>query len=162
MHKDRTAHIRLLRFRGNKDKLSLSSKSSQNAGGLYSCQSQLLVEFAILPTCSATGPPNSSLRLTYFFTVPAMKASKSSTDSGRASWTGFGDGAFATGGAGRGPVGAGVGAPLIAGISMEEDAMSSSLEVAASSLLRIAVRSILWMVGMELSSMMIAELAEYM
>lgn len=38
LHKDRTAHIRLLRFRRNENELSLPSKCSQNTGCLYSCQ----------------------------------------------------------------------------------------------------------------------------
>ncbi len=90
-----------------------------------------------------------------------MKASNSSTDSGRVSGAGFGGAATvaATGAGGRGAVGGGA-APFVLGGSTVADAISSSLEVAASSLEMIAVSSGRWKFGTTFFSMIAAEVTE--
>jgi len=102
-------------------------------------------------TCVAMGPPRSSLRATNFFKGPLMKASNSSTDSGRGSGAAFGIAAAAIGAGGRGAVGGGA-VPFVCGVSIVAEAISSSREVAASSLLMRPVSSCRGIIGMILSS----------
>src|SRR3954462_6936331 len=108
------------------------------------------------PTYSATGPPNSSLRLTNFFRGPVMKLSKSSTDSGNGSGKGVG-GVFAegaeTGGVETAAATDGRAVPFVFGSSIADDAISSSREVAASSLWMRDVSASLGIVGTTLLSM---------
>lgn len=78
----RVGHIRLLCLGTNEDKLPLSDEGAVYAGCLVKRQPDCPRFASLPPTCSATGPPTSSLRLTNFFNAPVTKLSNSSTDCG--------------------------------------------------------------------------------